>query len=107
MGRSLEEVIASLPADQRREVDRRVAELTAEIETLQQLRKLAERLQADVAVALQATQPAISRLERQTDMYLSTLRSYVEAVGGELDIVVRLPNRAEIRLKGLGDLVGE
>jgi len=106
MGRSLDEVIASLPAEERRRIDQRVGELKAESETLQELRKLAERSQADVAAALQVKQPAISRLERQTDMYLSTLRAYVEAVGGELDIVVRLPDRAEIRLKGLGDLVG-
>ena len=47
---------------------------------------------------------AVSKIEKQTDMYLSTLRSYVEAMGGELDVVVRLPNRAPVRVKSLEDV---
>ena len=50
-------------------------------------------------------QPSISKIEKQTDMYLSTLRSYVEAIGGELDLVVRLPSRRAMRLQRLGEML--
>ncbi|HNX98890.1 MAG TPA: XRE family transcriptional regulator, partial [Candidatus Aminicenantes bacterium] len=43
----------------------------------------------DIASVLNIKQPSVSQIERQTDMYLSTLRSYVEAVGGELELTVR------------------
>jgi hypothetical protein len=45
----------------------------------------------------------VSKIERQTDMYLSTLRSYVEAVGGELELTVRFPSRPPVRLRNLGE----
>ena len=48
---------------------------------------------------LKISQPAVSKIEKQTDMYLSTLHSYVEAVGGEMDIVIRLPNRGPVKVK--------
>jgi hypothetical protein len=56
---------------------------------------------------LKIKQPSVSKIEKQTDMYLSTLRSYVEAIGGELDLVVRLPSRRPVRLNRLGDALGE
>jgi DNA-binding XRE family transcriptional regulator len=57
-----------------------------EVEGLRQLRQLAGKGQADIASALNIKQPSVSKIEKQTDMYLSTLRSYVEAVGGETGI---------------------
>jgi carbon monoxide dehydrogenase subunit G len=53
-----------------------------------------------------AALPAVSKIERQTDMYLSTRRSYVEAIGGELDVIVRLPNRAPVEVMSLEDVAG-
>ncbi|MER8442123.1 hypothetical protein NKH52_02785 [Mesorhizobium sp. M1066] len=44
-------------------------------------------------------------MEKQADMYLSTLKSYVEAIGGQLELVVRLPSRAALRIERLGDVV--
>lgn len=41
---------------------------------------------------LYVQQPSIAKLERRTDMYLSTLRSHIEAMGGELDIIARFPD---------------
>jgi DNA-binding XRE family transcriptional regulator len=58
----------------------------ARVEGLRQLRQLAGKGQADIASALNIKQPSVSKIEKQTDMYLSTLRSYVEAVGGETGI---------------------
>jgi hypothetical protein len=46
----------------------------------------------------------VSKIEKQAPVYLSTLRSYVEAIGGELDLIVRLPKRPAFRLRHLGDV---
>src|SRR5215467_7561137 len=105
MGRTLEQVMADLPPERREGVERRYRELKEEIEGLRELRKLAGKAQAEVASALNVKQPSISKIEKQTDMYLSTLRSYVEAVGGELDLVVRLPPRRVMRLHRLGEVL--
>jgi len=46
----------------------------------------------------------VHKIERQTDLYLSTLRRFVEAAGGTLELRVSLPGKGTIRLTGLGDL---
>jgi len=91
MGRTLDEVIDALPKSRRARIDRRYRELRDEVESLQQLRRAAGRAQIDIAAALRIKQPSVSKIEKQTDLYLSTLRSYVEALGGKLELVVRLP----------------
>jgi len=103
MGRSAEEIIASLPQERQDRIDARFQEMRQEVESLRQLRGLAGKAQADVAKKLRIKQPSVSRIERQTDMYLSTLRGYVEAIGGELELVVRLPSCPPLRLQHLGD----
>ena len=72
------------------------------MESLRELRLIAGKAQAEVAAALKVKQPSVSKIEKQADMYLSTLRSYVEAIGGELELVVKLP-RHRLRLHRLGD----
>lgn len=104
MGRTLEEVMAALPADQLAEIEARYQEMLREIEGLGALRRIAGKAQADIARALDIKQPSISKIEHQADMYISTLRDYVEALGGRLDIVVTLPGHPPLRLDGLGDL---
>ena len=71
---------------------------------MRELRQLAGKAQAEIAAALNITQPSVSKIEKQTDMHLSTLRSYVEAVGGELELTVKLPKLPAIRIHHLGDL---
>ena len=56
---------------------------------LRQARGLSQKMLAEV---LQVQQPSIAKLEKRTDMYLSTLRSHIEAMGGELEIVARFPD---------------
>lgn len=107
MGRTVDQVIAELPPERRGRVDARYRELRRQVEGLRELRQIAGKAQADVATALSIKQPSVSKIEKQADMYLSTLRSYVEAIGGELDLVVRLPPRLEIHLQNLGDFVAE
>jgi DNA-binding XRE family transcriptional regulator len=105
MGRTLNEMIDALPKRRRERIDVRYRELKDEIESLSELRKAAGKAQADIAATLKIKQPSVSKIERQTDMYLSTLRSYVEAVGGKLDLVVRLPAHRAIRLHRLGEVL--
>ena len=59
---------------------------------LQELRRARELSQAQLARALETTQPEVSKIESRTDMYVSTLRSYIEAMGGKLEIVASFPD---------------
>jgi DNA-binding XRE family transcriptional regulator len=104
MGRNLNQIIADLPPDRQARIDARYREMKAEVDGLRELRQVAGKAQADIATALNIKQPSVSKIEKQADMYLSTLRSYVEAIGGELDLVIRLPRRPALRLQHLGDV---
>jgi DNA-binding XRE family transcriptional regulator len=97
----------ALPTARCDRVEARYRELKQEVESLRQLRKVAGKAQADIAAALKIKQPSVSKIERQADMYLSTLRSYVKAIGGELELVVHLPSRPALHLHHLGDMLPE
>lgn len=60
-----------------------------------------ERTQEQIADSLGIKQPSVHQIERQSDLYLSTLRRFVEAAGGKLDLLVTLPGHAPLRLKGI------
>ncbi|HEY3910188.1 MAG TPA: XRE family transcriptional regulator [Stellaceae bacterium] len=104
MGRTLDQVIAELPPERRERVEARYRELKQEVEGLRELREIAGKAQLDVAAALHIKQPSVSKIEKQTDMYLSTLRSYIEAIGGKLDLTVKLPRRPALKICRLGDV---
>lgn len=106
MGRTLDEVMASLPAEEREWIEARARVLIDEVETLRALRQVLGKAQGEIAARLKVKQPSVSKLEKQTDMYLSTLRGYVEALGGKLELVVHFPERAPVRIERLGDLTG-
>lgn len=67
---------------------------------LRQARGLSQKMLADV---LHIQQPAIAKLEKRTDMYLSTLRSHIEAMGGELDVIARFPDGA-VKISNFSEL---
>jgi predicted XRE-type DNA-binding protein len=104
MGRTIDEVIAALPLDNQVRVAELSAELHDKVEGLKALRKLAARSQEQIAESLGVTQPAIVKIERQTDLYLSTLRRFVEAAGGTLELRVMLPGKGVMHLTGVGEL---
>ncbi len=79
-----------LSPESRTRVAVKVREMKAEM-LLSELRKLSELTQAEVANALGISQPEISRLEGEEDMQISTLAKLVRALGGELEISVKLP----------------
>jgi len=103
MGRNLNQIIAELPPERQERIEARYQELKQEVESLRELRQIAGKAQADVAATLHIKQPSVSKIEKQTDMYLSTLRSYVEAVGGELELLVKLPQFPTMRILHLGE----
>lgn len=104
MGRTLDEVMAAVPAERQARNKARTAELHAEVQGLKALRKLAARSQEQIAQSLGVKQPAIVKIERQTDLYLSTLRRFVEAAGGTLELRVELPGTGVIHLTGVGEI---
>jgi len=82
-----------MSAKQRAEIKAGKEKLLAEI-PLEQLRAARNLTQTNLAHTLGVNQSAISKIEKRTDMYLSTLRSYVEAMGGHLDIQAVFPEGA-------------
>jgi DNA-binding XRE family transcriptional regulator len=104
MPRTHDEVMASLPPERQARIRTRAAEMQREIEGLKALRLLAERSQEQIAQSLGIKQPSVLKIERQTDLYLSTLRRFVEAAGGTLELRVELPGTGVMRLTGMGEL---
>jgi hypothetical protein len=104
MARSLNEIIAELPPERQARIEARYQELKQQVEGLRELRRIAGKAQEDIATALNIKQPSVSRMEKQADMYLSTLRGYVEAIGGKLELTVKLPSRPVLHLRSLGDM---
>jgi len=104
MARSVKEIIAELPTERQAAIEARFQELKQEVEGLRELRVLAGKAQADVASTLNIKQPSVSKIEKQADMYLSTLRGYIEAIGGTLELTVKLPECPALHLRNLGDI---
>ena len=102
-GRMLNEIYDALPEDRRRAIETRAAEKIEAIRGLQALRKLAGVTQAGLSERLGQPQGNISRLENNSDMLLSTLSNYVEALGGKLRLTVELPDAPPIDLSGIGE----
>jgi hypothetical protein len=91
----------------RQSVKLRTAELIAEELSLREVRRLRKLTQTRLSKKLKIGQEGVSRIEKRTDLYISTLRSYVEGVGGKLKLVVELPDRPPVILSGLGEDRGE
>jgi transcriptional regulator with XRE-family HTH domain len=102
--KTLEEKLAELDPDERAEIEKRAAELIAEEMSLQELRRARKLTQVRMAKKLKVGQESISRLEKRTDLHISTLRHYVEAMGGSLSLVARFPDREPIELTGIHDM---
>lgn len=98
MARTLDQVLAELPAKRRAKIERRAVELAT---TLKDLREAFAHTQVELAQSLGVGQDTISRIERRSDMLLSTLRRYVEAMGGRLELVARFPNRSPLVIEQL------
>ena len=81
------------------------ARLNTQLQTLAELRRARKLTQEQMASVMHVSQAQVSRVENQTDLYLSTLRTYIEALGGELQIRVTFP-AGEWTEVAIGDLTG-
>jgi transcriptional regulator with XRE-family HTH domain len=103
MSVNIRDKIGKLNAAQRKTVERRAADIIAEEMSLRDLRKARKLTQARVAKALGITQDSVSRLEKRSDLLLSTLRKTVKAMGGDVRVVAEFPDRAPVVLSKLSD----
>ena len=98
---TLKDKMKELSPAQRKKVEARAAELIAEEMTLRELRHARKLTQVKMAKTLGVTQDSVSRLEKRSDLLLSTLRKTVEAMGGNLSLVAEFPDRAPVVLSGI------
>ena len=101
MGVKIEDIIARLDPEQRREIEERGAELLAEERTRRDLRRALRRAKVRTARELGIGWADVSQLERQADLLLSTLRDAVEAMGGTLSLSVSFPDRRPVELSDM------
>jgi len=83
--RKFQELLEAMPPERRRAIADRVRKTIAAM-PLDELRKAREMTQAKLAETLGVNQGEVSKIERRTDMYVSTLANYIEALGGTLEI---------------------
>lgn len=82
------------------------ARMAAEVKTqallskmaLSELREAMEYTQSEIADTMELQQPAVSKIEKNTDMYISTLRRYIESMGGELEIKATFGDGEAVRI---------
>ena len=101
---TLTEKMDSLPEARRKKIQNPAEALIAEEMSLRDLRKALRRTQSHVASDLGINQENVSRIERRTDLLISTLSGYVEAMGGKLHLVAEFPDRPPVTLTGIGAL---
>jgi DNA-binding transcriptional regulator YiaG len=100
MARKFSELAAKMPPEARAAAARRTNEMLVEM-ALAELRRALGFSQEQLAGLLEVKQPSIAKLEQRTDMYISTLRDHIHALGGELVMIARFPDR-DIKLSSLG-----
>ena len=101
MGTTLQEKLASLSPERQARITAETARLQAAYMTLKDLRRAQDMTQAHLARQLGKSQVTIAQMEKRTDLLLSTLRRYVEAMGGRLDLLVQFPDQDPVILKQL------
>jgi len=103
MAVNVNDKIRKLSPARRKKVEARAAELIAEEMTLRELRRARKLTQVRMAKSLGVTQDSVSRLEKRSDLLLSTLRKTVEAMGGSLSLVAEFPDCPPVVLSGIAD----
>jgi hypothetical protein len=103
--KTLEQKLNEISPERQKKIRARTRELVAREMSLKELRYAVNKTQKTVARTLNMGQDGISRLEKRSDLLLSTLRNYVEAVGGSLTLVAQFPDKEPIAIGGLGEIV--
>lgn len=101
MATNVNDIIKKLGRVQRKKIEARAAQLIAEEMSLRELRKARKLTQVRMAKTLGISQDGVSRLEKRSDLLLSTLRKTVEAMGGTLSLVAKFLDREPVILTGI------
>lgn len=96
MAKNFSTLKAKMSSEAQARAEARTAQMAREM-PLFELRRARDLSQANLANVLNVSQAAVSKLERRTDMYISTLRSHIQAMGGELEVVAKFPD-GEVRI---------
>ncbi len=102
MARKFAELRARMSPQSRARSDAEARAMLAEM-ALHELRKARGLSQQELAEVLKVQQPSIAKIEKRTDMYISTLRSHIEAMGGRLEVVARFPE-GSVRISNFSEL---
>lgn len=102
MAKKFSELRAQMSPEARARAEAKAQVMLAEmpLNELRQARGLSQKMLAEV---LHVQQPSIAKIEKRTDMYISTLRSHIEAMGGELEVVARFPDGV-VKISNFSDL---
>lgn len=101
MGISLNDKLSKLSKSRQDKIDNRAQELIQEELTLRDLRAALEKTQVELCKVLDMKQDGISRLEHRSDMLISTLTKYINAMGGTLKITAEFPDRLPVQISGI------
>jgi DNA-binding transcriptional regulator YiaG len=104
MTRTLEQMLKRVGPKRRKKIERRAAQLAAEEMSLRELRRAHKLTQERIGETLGIGQDQVSRLEQRSDLLISTLRSYVEAMGGRLTIIAKFPRQPPVVVSGIAAL---
>ena len=105
MAKKFSELTANWSQERKERVSARTKKMIEEM-PLQELRRAMEMSKKTLADLLELDKPSVSKIEHQTDMLVSTLRSYLEALGGELEIVAKLPT-GNVKIRRFDDVHDE
>jgi len=95
---TLSEELSNLSGERQESIEARASQIRLEELTLRHLREKLGLSQSELAERLEVQQPAVSKMERRQNLELNTLRSVVNALGGTIEIIVRVPNKEPILL---------
>jgi len=105
MAKSLKDKMNALSSIERKNaIQERASQLIVEEMTLRDLRLALEKTQEDLSKILHIKQEGISRLEKRSDMLISTLAKYISAMGGSLKLMAEFPNRKPVEIHGIADI---
>ncbi|STY30335.1 putative transcriptional regulator, XRE family [Legionella wadsworthii] len=104
MTRSINDKMNSLSKERQDLIQKRANQLIAEEMTLRDLRLALEKTQEDLGAILHMKQDGISRLEKRSDMLISTLNKYISAMGGSLKLMAEFPDRAPVEIHGIAEI---
>ena len=99
MSKNIDQITAGLSTSRQKTIKARASEIIALEMTMQELRKKQSVSQESLAKILGISQDGVSRIERRSDLMLSTLQDYIKALGGSLHIIARFPGTRQVRVK--------